>query len=401
MVLTEPDAGSDLQAVQLKAELDGATGIWHLTGVKRFITNGCGDVLLVLARSEPGTQDGRGLSLFVCTKGPTIQVRRVEEKLGIHGSPTCELQFNRTPAELIGQRRRGLIRYVMALMNGARLGIAAQALGIAEAAYRKALQYAKEREQFGKPIIHFPAVYDLLLSSKVELEAARELTYDTARLVDLARNLERRKEEGRVPADQLDRVKAEAAELSKYVATLTPMSKYWASEMCNRVAYNAISVFGGSGYMRDYDVERHYRDARITSIYEGTTQLQVVAAIGGILSGKFRPCLMAKAERRYEEPIESLAARLRGTIAKLDGAVEFVKNMKNEEYTDYVARRLVDLWMETYTGFLLIESCSRNVSRMTITRKYIADLMPRVEMNYAAVTSGDLTTVEKWREVLG
>ena len=401
MVLTEPDAGSDLQAVQLKAEPeDGDGGMWRLNGVKRFITNGCGDILLVLARSEVGTLDGRGLSLYVCRKGPSIVVRRLEEKLGIHGSPTCELQFNNTPAELVGQRKRGLIRYVMALMNGARLAIAAQSLGIGQAAYVKALQYAKEREQFGKAIINFPPVYDMLITSKIDLEAARELTYEASRVVDLRRNLERQLEEGLIPEEKRKEAKKEASDLSRYAAVLTPMSKYWASEMSNRVAYTAIAVFGGSGYMRDYDVERHYRDARITSIYEGTSQLQVVAAIGSILSGRFRPRLMEKVEVQYEKPVESLAASLRDQIEKLDGAVEFLKERKDDDYTDYMSCRVVDMWMEAYVGFLMLESAARNPARVALAQKYVADVLPRIEMNYRVVTSGDAMAIENWKEML-
>jgi len=400
MVLTEPDAGSDLQAVQLKAELDEESGQWTLDGVKRFITNGCADVLLVLARSEPDTNDARGLSLFVCRKGPSIRVRRLEDKMGIHGSPTCELQFNDTPAELVGQRKRGLIRYVMALMNGARLAIAAQSLGIGEAAYRKALAYAREREQFGQKIIHFPAVYDLLITSKIDLMAARELTYETARVVDLAKCLEHLKETGNLPKEELAAVRKEASDLSKYAATLTPMSKYWASEMCNRVAYKAISVHGGSGYMRDYDVERHYRDARITSIYEGTTQLQVVAAIGGILSGRFKPRLMEKAGIQFGGELGTLAAQLRGRLGKLDEVVAYVKDKKNDEYSDYMARRIVDMWMETYVGFLMLESAARNPSRLTMTKMYIADILPRVDLNHTVVMGGEMTAIDHWQEML-
>jgi alkylation response protein AidB-like acyl-CoA dehydrogenase len=288
----------------------------------------------------------------------------------------------------------------MALMNGARLAIAAQSLGIGEAAFRKALEYAREREQFGKAIIHFPAVYDLLLTSKIDLMAARELTYETARVVDIVKNLERVAEEGLLPKEKQAEAKKEASTLSRYADTLTPMSKYWASEMCNRVAYASIAVHGGSGYMRDYDVERHYRDARITSIYEGTTQLQVVAAIGGILSGKFRPRLLEKAEIRFQEPVEALAARLRATIGTLDKAVEYVKEKKNDEYASYVARHLVDMWMETYVGFLMLESSARDPARLTIARKYITDILPRVDMNCAIVTSGDMTAVENWKDLL-
>ena len=286
MVLTEPDAGSDLQSVQLKAT-EVEPGKWVLEGVKRFITNGCGDVLLVLARSEPNITGGRGLSLFLCEKGPTVRVRRIEDKLGIHGSPTCELYFDKTPAYLIGKRKFGLIKYVMSLMNGARLAVAAQAIGIAEAAYRAALSYAKEREQFGVPIIEFAPIKEMLYNMVLKIEAARTLVYETAMAVDTSKGLEEAQGKDWSPVDQ-GCIKEELKYYTALAEALTPMSKYFASEIANQVAYDAIQVLGGSGYMKDYAVERYYRDARITNIYEGTTQLQIVAAIGGVLKGTIR-----------------------------------------------------------------------------------------------------------------
>jgi hypothetical protein len=286
-------------------------------------------------------------------------------------------------------------------MNGARLGIAAQALGIGEAAWRKALEFAHEREQFGRPIIQFPAVYDLLIRSRLDLEAARELTYDTARVVDLDKQLDRLLDAGLVPEDQQDQAKSDQRNAAKYAATLTPMSKYWATEMSNRVAYNAIAVYGGSGYMKDYDVERHYRDARITSIYEGTTQLQIVAAIGGILSGNFRPRLIEKAEQQFEEKkLQAPAKRLRKHIEKCDAAVEYVKSKKNPEYSDYVARHVVDLWMETYVGFLMLEGADRDPDRVLLATKYVKDVIPRLQYCYRMIRSGDTTAVRKWDKLL-
>ncbi len=290
MALTEPEAGSDLQNVQLKATL-GADGVWRLNGVKRFITNGCGQVSLVLARSEEGTTDARGLSMFLYERDEHMKIRRLEDKLGIHGSPTCELQFDDAPALLVGERRRGLTTYVMSLMNGARIAIAAQAQGIAEAAYRAASKYADERVQFGGPIRDLTAVAAMLADMKVALEASRALLYETALIVDCKEGLERRVEQlqsGERAAAGDDELKELRGELKKYTrlaALFTPLAKACATEMANRVAYDSLQIHGGSGYMRDFAVERHARDARITNIYEGTTQLQVVAAIGGVLSG--------------------------------------------------------------------------------------------------------------------
>ena len=262
MVLTEPDAGSDLQAVNLRAFEDDK-GKWFLHGVKRFITNGCGEVLLVLARSEPDRSGGLGLSLFVCDRGPTVHIRRLEEKLGIHGSPTCEIFFDNTPCQLIGERQRGLVTYVMSLMNGARIGIAAQSMGIAEAAFRVARDYAASRKQFGVAIEKLPAVRDMLIDMKIAIEAGRALLYETSRVVDMEIAYAKWQEAG-LPEDKdkAKQIKEDARKYKRAAAMLTPMSKYYCSEMCNSVAYDSIQVLGGSGYMRDYPSERHARDAQ-------------------------------------------------------------------------------------------------------------------------------------------
>ena len=295
MALTEPEAGSDLQNVQLKAT-EQPDGTWRLNGVKRFITNGCGQISLVLARSEEGTTDARGLSMFLYERDEHMRIRRLEDKLGIHGSPTCELQFDDAPALLVGERRRGLTTYVMSLMNGARLAITAQAQGIAEAAYRAAVKYAAERVQFGAPIGDLTAVKGMLADMKVAIEASRALMYETALIVDTKEVLEHRiaqlqaaEKAGEAlpegPDTDLKALRAELKTYTRLAALTTPLAKACATEMANQVAYDSLQVHGGSGYMRDFAVERHARDARITNIYEGTTQLQVVAAIGGILGG--------------------------------------------------------------------------------------------------------------------
>ena len=278
MALTEPDAGSDLQNVSLRAtQLED--GSWVLNGVKRFITNGCGQVSLILTRTEEGEKGGLGLSLHLYERDKTMKIRRIEEKLGIHGSPTCELQFNNSPALLIGERRRGLVTYVMALMNGARLGIAAQSLGIAQAAYIEARKYAASRKQFGVSIDKLPAVADMLTEMQIKIEASRALTYEASKIVDYVLGFHRKMKDANTDPDEKKQLKRTAKKLDRLASFLTPCSKYLCSEMCILVTYDALQVLGGSGYMQDYPVERLYRDARITTIYEGTSQLQVVAAM--------------------------------------------------------------------------------------------------------------------------
>ncbi len=306
MVLTEPDAGSDLQAIKLRAFQDDK-GNWFLHGVKRFITNGCGEVLLVLARSEPDRAGGLGLSLFVCDRGPTVHIRRLEDKLGIHGSPTCEIFYDNTPCQIIGERQRGLVTYVMNLMNGARIGIAAQSMGIAEATFRVARDYAASRQQYGVAIEKLPAVRDMLIDMKIAIETGRALLYETSHIVDMEIGYAKRTE-ANPPQDKAEakQLKNKARKYKRYAGMLTPMSKYYCSEMSNTVAYDSIQVLGGSGYMRDYPSERHARDARITTIYEGTSQLQVVAAVRGVCSGTAGKFLAELAQQDYDTTLKDL-----------------------------------------------------------------------------------------------
>ncbi len=359
MDLTEPDAGSDLQAVQLKAAYNEEKGQWYLNGVKRFITNGDGDISLVLARSEPGTQDGRGLSMFIYDKkSDAVEVRRIENKLGIKGSPTCELVFKDAPAELVGSRKLGLIKYVMALMNGARLGIAAQSVGISEAAYREALEYARERRQFGKAIIDFPAVYEMLAVMKVKLDASRTLLYETARFVDIYKTYQHISEER-----NLD--KEERAEMKKYqrlADIYTPLAKGITSEYCNQVAYDALQIHGGSGFMKDYPVERIYRDARITSIYEGTTQLQVVAAIRGVTAKGYLNQIKEYEKVDLKPEVENYRRTLMSMTEEYEKAVEKVLSFENQEYLDFHARRLVEMAGNIIMGYLLVLDTNRENS---------------------------------------
>ena len=358
MDLTEPDAGSDLQAVQLKATWSEKKGTWLLNGVKRFITNGDGDIALVLARSEEGTRDGRGLSMYVYDKrNGGVTVRRIEHKMGIIGSPTCELVFKDAPGELIGNRKMGLIKYVMALMNGARLGIAAQSVGISEAAYREALQYAKERAQFGKTIIQFPAVYEMLSVMKAKLDASRTLLYETARFVDLYKTYQHISEERKLTNEERDEMK----EYQRLADIFTPLAKGITSEYCNQNAYDAIQIHGGSGFMKDYAVERIYRDARITSIYEGTTQLQVVAAIRGVTTEGYLKQIRVYEKLDLKPELEKYRRTLISLTWDYEEAVEKVVNVGDNEFVDFHARRLVEMAGYIIMSYLLVIDANRDI----------------------------------------
>ena len=394
MVLTEPEAGSDLQAVGLRATYDEKQDAWFLNGVKHFITNGCGEVLLVLARSEEKVSGGRGLSLFLYERDENLLVRRLEDKLGIHGSPTCELQFRNCRAHLVGQRKRGLTRYVMQLMNGARLAIGAQSVGIAQAAYTQALKYAKQRKQFGKAIIEFPPIFDMLTSMRVQIEAARSLLYDASMVVDLQYALDHFGEKNKETT-------AELKEVKRFASLLTPMIKYYASEMCNRVAYDAIQIFGGAGYMRDHEVERLYRDARITTIYEGTSQLQIIGAVGGVTSGLFRRMLESKKNNSYPDSFNSMVEKTDECERFLEQAIAFVKEQNDHTCTEYHARALVDMAVETFMGILLLENARRSEHKLSVAKRFITDTRPRVQMLAERTVSLDMKSIDEYRKILG
>ena len=356
MVLTEPDAGSDLQAVQLKATYDEENKIWRLNGVKRFITNGDADISLVLARSVDGTSDARGLSMFIYDrKHKAVEVRHLEHKLGIKGSPTTELVFKNAPAELVGREKFGLIKYVMSLMNSARLGVGAQSVGIAEAAYREAVKYAHERTQFGSPIIQFPAVYEMITNMKVLIDAHRALLYETARFVDLVKAYEEAKNEGRLEKEDRPAMK----HYGKLANVFTPLIKLMGSEMSNKVAYDALQIHGGTGFMKDFPIERIYRDARITSIYEGTSQLQVVAAIRGVTTGVYSEQIKAYDEQ-VADKYKDLQAKLQKMTAQYEQAIQKVEAAENQEYLDFHARRLVEMAGNIIMGYLLIMDSQRD-----------------------------------------
>ena len=357
MDLTEPDAGSDLQSVMLKAT-EAPDGTWRLNGVKRFITNGDSDIHLVLARSEDGTKDGRGLSMFIYDKRDGgVDVRRIENKMGIKGSPTCELVYKNAKAELCGSRRLGLIKYVMALMNGARLGIAAQSVGVSEIAWREADAYAHERQQFGKPIAEFPAVREILATMKAKLDATRCLLYETSRYVDMYKAYEDIARERSLTADERKEMKL----YNKLADACTPLAKGLSSEYCNQNAYDAIQIHGGSGFMKDYACERVYRAARITSIYEGTTQLQVVAAIRHVLTGTYAQLVEGYKAMTVAPELEAQVKILDEMFAKYQKAVDHVKEVNEAEYTDFMARRLVEMAGDCVMGWLLVTDASRSL----------------------------------------
>lgn len=354
MDLTEPDAGSDLQSVMLKATQD-EDGTWRLNGVKRFITNGDGDISLVLARSEEGTRDGRGLSMFIYDKRDGgMTVRRIEDKMGIHGSPTCELVFKNAKAELCGDRKLGLIKYVMSLMNGARLGIAAQSVGVSEAAYQEAIAYARSREQFGKAIINFPAVSEMIANIKAKLDASRTLLYECTRFVDMYKSHEAISRERTLAPEERKTMKA----YNRLADAFTPLAKGMTSEFCNQNAYDCVQIHGGSGFMRDYACERIYRDARITSIYEGTTQLQVVAAIRHVTTGTYLNQIKEYAARDYSEAVAPMKAKLEAMTAMYEETMEKVKAVEDPEYITFHARRLVEMLGHIIMGYLLIGDAS-------------------------------------------
>lgn len=399
MALTEPDAGSDLQKVMLQAYQDEMDR-WHLKGVKRFITNGCGDILLVLARSEAGTKDARGLSLFVCYNDNTVKVRRIEDKLGIHGSPTCELQFNDTPAQLIGKRKFGLIKYVMDLMNGARLGIAAQALGIAQAAYEEAVNYARNRVQFGKPIYEIPVVSNMLIDMKVALESNRSLLYATSKWVDRRDSLEILV--GRLKEQEKDFSEANAKfrHASKIADLLTPMAKYVITESANKICYDALQIHGGVGYMKDFPIERMSRDARITNIYEGTSQLQISAATGGVINDILNDMFEKQSQKEYSGGLKRLASYLEKIREVFHDSLNYVLDKKDPDFQDIAAKDLVEMYSYIYIGYLLLEQAEKEHRKIFIANRYIISALAKAKQNSESIKNEQFSDILHLDEIV-
>ncbi|MDP3352198.1 MAG: acyl-CoA dehydrogenase family protein [Flavobacteriaceae bacterium] len=394
MSLTEPDAGSDLQAVMLKAHFDEDKEMWFLNGVKRFITNGDAHISLVLARSEEGTKDGRGLSMFIHDKNSGgVTVRRIENKLGIKGSPTCELVFKDAPAELCGSRRLGLIKYVMALMNGARLGVAGQSVGISEAAYREALIYANKREQFGKPIIQFPAIYEMLGVMNAKLTASRCLLYETARFVDMYKTLAHISTERSLTKEERE----EQKKYQKLADVFTPLAKGLISEFCNEIAYDALQIHGGSGFMKDYPIERIYRDARITTIYEGTTQLQVVAAIKGVTTGALLAQIEEYDKATIKPETESYRSILTSMTLEYEEAEARVTVHNNPEFVDFHARRLVEMAGNIIMGYLLLNDMQRDHSYWKTLEVFLRFARARNAGHFMFISHSNLNDLGKYK----
>ena len=396
MDLTEPDAGSDLGAVMLKASWDEAAGVWRLNGCKRFITNGDGDISLVLARTEEGTKDARGLSMLIYDKRDGgVKVRRIENKLGIKGSPTCELVFNNAPAVLVGDRKMGLIKYVMSLMNAARLGIAAQSTGLCEAAYREALKYAGEREQFGKPIIQFAAVAEMLKNMEAKTLASRAMLYETARFVDIYKQLNHISQERGLEGEERQEMKF----YNHLADGFTPIAKMFASEYANEVAYDSIQIHGGSGYMKDYACERLYRDARIMNIYEGTTQLQVVAAINHVTKGTYLEQI-----KRYEETERNDATRAMGEkLVALRGVyeqvVERVETLDKEcsGYKDFHARRLVEIAGYIILSHIMLRQAGECADYLAPTQVFVKYAAKKITEAASYINESGVEDVELFR----
>ncbi|MBW2147350.1 MAG: acyl-CoA dehydrogenase family protein [Deltaproteobacteria bacterium] len=409
MVLTEPDAGSDLLSIQTAAVPDEVTSRWRLRGTKRFITNGCGDVLLVLARSEdPQTyRGGRGLSLFLVEKGARVQIRRVEHKLGIHGAPTCELFLDDAEGVLIGRRGYGLTRYVAWLMDAARLSVAAQALGIAEAAVREATAYAGQREQFGEPIRRFPAVADMLVNMQVDLEAVRSLLYAASEQMDLDFALGRQMES--LPSD--DPRKGDLVQERKRQAgaldILTPMVKFYAAETAQRITSDVVQVLGGNGYIVDYPAERYYRDARITSIYEGTSQIQASTAVSRLLKGSLDSLLTQLAQReRPSGLLNELAQEVDAAREDMEHSLEFVRDKmrgreKDPAYRDLMARRLVEMAADVLIGYLFLGQAEHWDRKAAVAEKFIRDMRIRAKAHRAHVCAGRKLTLDHFNSIVG
>lgn len=394
MDLTEPDAGSDLQSVMLKASYSEKDGCWYLNGVKRFITNGDSDVHLVLARSEEGTRDGRGLSMFIYDKNSGgVNVRRIENKMGIKGSPTCELVFKNAKAELCGERKLGLIKYVMALMNGARLGIMAQAVGISEAACREADAYAQDRKQFGKAIEKFPAVFEMLTLMRAKTDASRSILYETSRFVDVYKALDDISRERKLTPEERQELK----KFSKLADAFTPLGKGMTTEYANQNAYDAIQIHGGSGFMKDYACERLYRDARITNIYEGTTQLQVVAAIRHVTTGTYLNQLNEYDKIEYKDDLKTLHSRLQAMTSKYAELVEKVTSTKNNEYIDFHARRLVEAAAHCIMGYLLLQDANSDNSFRRSAEVYVRYGEAELDKIYSFIDKFDADYLELYR----
>ncbi len=397
MALTEPDAGSDLQSIMLKAT-EQSDGTWQLNGVKRFITSGCEQLSLVMARSEEGSKGGRGISLFIYERDQGMRIRRIENKLGIKGSPTCELQFTDAKAELLGKRKMGLVKYTMHLMNSARLAIAAQAVGIAEGAYQEANSYAKDRRQFKRSIQDIPLVYEMLTNMRVSIDAARSMLYETSSIVDIKEGIENSIE---LHPERRADLKSDLSRYSKYASLFTPLIKRFAADMANQVCYDAIQVHGGVGFTKEFDAERHYRDVRITSIYEGTSQLQVVGAIGGVVGGVVFDRLDDYENENDFSEVKALHESAQELRACLKAAVSHVKEKADPEFQEYHSERLVDIATDTLLAYLFCIDALKSDLKKKVGHLFITAALTRAKSNVDFIKTDDISMMEFHAEILG
>lgn len=396
MALTEPDAGSDLPAIKLKAELN-ENGGWFLNGVKRFITNGCANIILVAARSEEDIEDARGLSLFIYEREKGMQIRRIENKLGIHSSPTCELQFSSAPAEILGQRKRGLLTYTMSLMNGARLGVAAQAVGIMQAAYNEARSYAAQRVQYGQTIDQFPQIIELLTTMAVDIEATRALLYEASRLVDMKEGIEKLIEEN----PELKREKkSELRRYSQFEQLFTPLIKYRASELGNRLCYDAMQIHGGVGYMKEFTIERLYRDIRITSIYEGTSQMQVIAASGAILRNIAFERINDYIAKYDFSPVAEIYSRVEKFREQLEQAVSYVQSKTDGTCMEFHSVRLVNITADFICSYLLCIDALRDEKKRKVARVFVGKAEQRISADVGYILSEEEMLIDLHPDII-
>lgn len=375
MALTEPNYGSDLPNVQTRAVKD-EKGTWRITGAKRFITHASGYhkapcVILTLARTGSPTSGARGLSFFL-VESKHVEIAGIERKMGLHCSPTCEVVYDNAPAHLIGEEGLGLLRYSMGMMNSARLVIAAQSLGIAESARFEARKYAHERIQFGKPIEEIPAVRKMLDRMDAESAGMRALLLEASRTIDMYmwRKEHLTKHEG-LPEKQAKKDE-QVRKWEKLADLFTPLSKYYISEMCVSIAYDAVQIHGGAGFTEDYDVSRIYRDSRITTIYEGTTQLQIVAAIGGVTAGMAQNGFL----RSYiEEEMAGFtpSSTLRTLFEMFEANAELYRSIEDSETKARYASEAVESAARFLLGMLMERSLVKTPEDRRPAREQLLD----------------------------
>jgi alkylation response protein AidB-like acyl-CoA dehydrogenase len=408
VAMTEPEAGSDVGAIAMTAVEEG--GHWRLHGRKQFITNGCGDVCIVLARSEPGSQGLDGLSLFVVPRREdgkdNYRVARPEKKFVIRGSATCELAFDGSCAELLGERGSGF-KQILRFMNEARVAVAVQGLGIAEASLRAAQAYAERRVQMGRPISRHEMVADMLLDMKAEVAALRALVYRCTELQDRVVGLER-----------TGGPEKELAALRRRLRDRTPLVKWMGAERTLWVARTAVQVHGGYGVVQEYDVERHYRNALILPIYEGTSQIQALMSLKDQVGWAVQaPWRLLTGAISVEAPPDPLGDGVRDLAAEYNSALRYVlargvglgalaraalrKRAPQREQLAYAllhAERLGAILTAVRAGEALVARVGESAARRRTAERYVSRALAQARMHADLVRSGDRGTLEALAE---